>query len=45
MKHIPDALLIAGAASLSYGAWLVFPPAGFMVAGLLAIITGIKVAK
>lgn len=40
----PDVLLIAGAGSLSYGAWLAYPPAGFIIAGLLAIFAGLKIA-
>lgn len=35
---IADGLGLAGAASLSYGAWLVFPPAGFIVAGALLLV-------
>lgn len=45
MKHIPDVFLIAGAASVSYGAWLVYEPAGFIVVGVLALIAGIRTAK
>lgn len=39
---LPDALLVAGAAGVSYGAWLAYAPAGFIVAGALAIIAGLK---
>lgn len=45
MKHIPDVFLIAGAVSISYGAWLVYEPAGYIVAGMLALIAGIRTAK
>ncbi len=45
MKHIPDVLLIAGAACLSYGAWLVYEPAGFVVGGLLLTAAGIVTSK
>ena len=34
---LPDAMLVAGGSSLTYGAWLVYPPAGFIVAGVLLI--------
>jgi len=44
LSILPDALMIIGAASLSYGAWLAYPPAGFVVAGCLAILAGIKIA-
>ena len=35
---------IAGAALLSYGAWLVYRPAGFIVAGALLFIGSILAA-
>lgn len=41
---LPDLLLIAGAASVAYGAWLYVPALGFMVGGALAIFAGIKLA-
>lgn len=44
MKHIPDFAMIAGAALISYGAWLVYLPAGFIVGGLLALLAGIRMA-
>lgn len=34
---IRDIAGYAGAASLSYGAWLVYKPAGFIVVGLLLL--------
>lgn len=36
----PDALMIAGGAGVSYGAWMVYPAAGFIVGGLLTILAG-----
>jgi len=42
---VPDLLLVAGAMSLCYGAWLAYPPAGFVLAGALAIYAGLKIAK
>ena len=44
-KIIPDLLLVAGAASLAYGAWLAWAPAGFIVAGALAIVAGLQTAR
>ncbi len=41
----PDVLLVAGAASVSYGAWLFSPPLGFLAAGAFAIFAGLKLAK
>lgn len=40
---LPDALIVAGAAGVSYGAWLVYTPAGFIVGGLLALAGGVVV--
>lgn len=36
----PDTLLMAGAGCVSYGAWLIYPPAGFIVGGLLMLVGG-----
>ncbi len=44
-KLLPDVLLIAGAAGVSYGAWLAWPPLGFIVAGVLAIVMGLKLGS
>lgn len=44
-KWLPDALLIAGYFLVSYGAWIAFPAVGFIVAGALAIVAGIKLAS
>lgn len=43
-KFIPDLLVIAGAAAVSYGAWLAWAPAGFIVAGVLALYAGLRLA-
>lgn len=40
-----DALLIAGASAVSYGAWLIYAPAGFIVGGLFLLAGGVLVAK
>lgn len=42
---LPDVLMIGGAVALSYGAWLVYPAAGFVVAGLLSMAAGILSAR
>ena len=44
-KHLPDVLLMLGGGSLAYGAWLAWPPAGWLVAGALLIIAGIQTAR
>ncbi len=45
MAMLPDGLMVGGASALAYGAWLVYAPAGFIVAGVLAIVAGCMVAK
>jgi hypothetical protein len=40
IKMVPDALIICGAGALSYGAGLLHPAAGFIVAGLSMIAGG-----
>jgi len=50
---LPDLVLdvagLAGAGSIAYGAWLVYPPAGFIVGGGLvllgAVLLGAKASR
>lgn len=42
---LPDVLMLAGAAGLSYGAWMIYEPAGFLVGGTLVLIGGILTAR
>lgn len=42
---LPDVLMVAGAAVISYGAWLIYPPAGFLVGGGFALVAGILAAR
>lgn len=42
---VPDVVMIAGWAGVSYGAWTVYEPAGFIVGGVLAIMGGIVMAR
>lgn len=42
---LPDALMLAGAASVSWGASLVYLPAGWIVAGLFLIVAGVLAVK
>ncbi len=44
-EHIPDALLFIGAGLLSYGAALIYLPAGFIAAGLSAAGLGVLAAR
>lgn len=41
----PDALMVAGAAAMSYGAGLVYLPAGWMLAGVFTIAAGVLGAR
>ena len=34
---LTDLAGFVGAASIAYGAWLIYPPAGFLVAGVLLV--------
>ena len=43
--YLPDLMLISGAVSISFGAWLAWPPAGYLVAGVLLIFAGLEVAR
>lgn len=36
-----DAAGFCGAASVAYGSWLIYQPAGFLVGGVLLIVGGI----
>jgi hypothetical protein len=42
---VPDALMTVGAAGLSHGAWLVYPPAGWIVGGGLLLTAGVLGAR
>lgn len=45
VSFLPDLLLIAGSASVSYGAGLVHPALGFATGGALLIAAGIVLAR
>ena len=42
---IPDALIVSGAGALSYGAGLLHPAAGFIMAGVLLLVGGVSAAR
>lgn len=42
---VPDALMVGGAAGISYGAWLVYAPSGYIVGGILALVGGVILAR
>lgn len=45
MTWLRDAAGITGAASVSYGAWLIYGPAGFIVGGLILMAAAIAAAR
>jgi hypothetical protein len=45
IKMVPDALIVSGAGALSYGAGMLQPAAGFIVAGLLLVVGGVFSAQ
>ena len=42
---LPDLLMIGGAASVAYGASLVYAPAGHLVAGAFALAAGVLLSR
>jgi len=44
-EWMPDALMAGGAGAVAYGAGLIYPPAGWMVGGVLAIAGGVLLAR
>jgi hypothetical protein len=42
---LPDALMVAGAAAISYGAWLIYQPTGFLVGGGFLLAGGVMAAR
>lgn len=45
LSLLPDALIVAGGAVLSYGAGLLHPAAGFIVGGVLLMGVGYLAAR
>jgi hypothetical protein len=42
---VPDLLLCGGATAVSVGAWMIYAPAGWVVAGLLLMVAGWIMAR
>lgn len=42
---LPDALMVGGAGVVSYGAGLVYAPAGYIAAGVFALVAGWFLAR
>lgn len=45
VAQVPDALMAAGIGGISYGSWLVYVPAGFIVGGALVLAMGVLAAR
>ncbi len=43
--NVPDLLMVAGAAAVSYGAWLIHPAAGFITGGVLLLVAGVLASR
>ena len=41
LSAIPDLLALTGAILMAFGAWQVYPPAGFILGGLLLLVVGL----
>ncbi len=44
-SFMPDLLILSGAASLSYGAYLINQPYGYIVGGVIGLIIGVLLAR
>lgn len=44
-RLMPDIMVAAGAGCIVYGAALVYPPAGWIVGGVLAIAASVVISK
>ncbi len=42
---LPDALMLSGIGCLAYGAWRIYAPAGWIVAGVFAFAFGLLLAR
>lgn len=42
---IPDLLIVSGSAGISYGAYLIHEPYGYMAAGLIGLVIGVLLAR
>jgi hypothetical protein len=44
-KLLPDLLLVMGAGAVTYGCWLAYAPAGYVIGGALAVAQGLALAR
>lgn len=40
-----DAMALAGAGLIGYGAWLIYPPAGYISGGVMLVIAAVAAAR
>lgn len=40
-----DAIVLVGFGSFSYGTWLVYPPASFVLGGIVLMVAGLAAAR
>lgn len=45
LEYLRDAIGLAGVAAITYGAWLIYQPAGFIVGGVLLIAGAILTSR
>ncbi len=44
-SNVPDALMLAGAGLVAFGAWSIYPPAGYITGGVLLIVGGVIASR
>lgn len=42
---VPDVLMVTGTGAIAYGAWMVYPPAGWLAGGALVLTAGVLAAR
>lgn len=42
---MPDLLILSGSAGISYGAYLIHEPYGYMAAGVIGLVIGVLLAR
>jgi hypothetical protein len=40
-----DLFFLSGSGAISYGAWMIYPPAGVILAGIFLVILSVSVSK
>lgn len=42
---MPDLLILSGSAGISYGAYLIYEPSGYIAAGVIGLVIGALLAR